>query len=313
MSDQFSSAPPRADEQLLERTIRLVHGADPGLTLRALWQGPSDPQMRVGRGVICRASRFASGPATLRMRILGESVLAQAWGPGAAEALDVVPSLIGERDDPAPLVARHPIVADTQRRLPGLRLTSGAQVYETLLVSILGQKITSFEARRSFAGLVRRFGERAPGPLGLLLPPSPGKLSRLPYWALHPLGIERRRADTLRAAAAAATQLERLASLPSAERIEKLMTLPGIGPWTAAEAARLSFGDPDAVSVGDYHLPRLVCWALACVSGGDDARMLELLEPYRGQRARVVLLIENAGLRFARRAPRMSPRSIAAI
>ncbi|HEY4957595.1 MAG TPA: hypothetical protein VII31_07255, partial [Caldimonas sp.] len=167
MSDLLSSAASRADEQPLERTFRLVNGADPGLTLRVLWQGPSDPQMRVERGVFARASRFASGPATLRVRILGDAALAQVWGTGGAEALEVVPSLIGERDDPAPLVARHPIVADVQRRLPGLRLTSGAPVYETLLVSILSQKITSFEARRSFAGLVRRFGERAPGPLGL--------------------------------------------------------------------------------------------------------------------------------------------------
>jgi 3-methyladenine DNA glycosylase/8-oxoguanine DNA glycosylase len=313
VSDPVRSAVSGADEQPLERAFRLATGADPALTLRVLWQGPSDPQMRVDRGVLARASRFASGPAALRLRIVGDAVIAQAWGAGAAEALEAVPSLIGERDDPSPLIARHRIVADAQRRLPGLRLTSGAPIHETLLISILGQKITSFEARRSFAGLVRRFGEQAPGPLGLWLPPPPEKLARLPYWALHALDIERRRADTIRAAAAATRQLERLVSVAAAERIRRLMTLPGVGPWTAAEAARLSFGDPDAVSIGDYHLPRLVCWALAGEPAGDDARMLELLEPYSGQRARVVLLIENSGLRFARRGPRMAPRSIAAI
>jgi hypothetical protein len=39
--------------------------------------------------------------------------------------------------------------------------------------------------------------------------------------------------------------------------------------------------------------------------------MLELLEPYAGQRARVVLLLEHAGQRGERHAPRMAPRSIA--
>ena len=131
--------------------------------------------------------------------------------------------------------------------MPGVRLTSGAPLYETLLFSILGQKVTSFEARRSFGALIRRFGEPAPGPLGLIVPPPPAKLARTPYWAFHAVGIERRRAETIRAAAAAAHRFASLTALPTAERIARLSSLPGIGPWTAAEAISLSFGDPDAV------------------------------------------------------------------
>ena len=68
------------------------------------------------------------------------------------------------------------------------------------------------------------------------------------------------------------------------------MAVPGIGPWTAAEVGVRALGDADAVSVGDFHLPNLVAFALAGEPRGTDARMLELLEPYRGQRARVVRL-----------------------
>jgi 3-methyladenine DNA glycosylase/8-oxoguanine DNA glycosylase len=146
-----------------------------------------------------------------------------------------------------------------------------------------------------------------------MVPPPPEKLARTPYWALHSLGVERRRAETIRAVAAAAHRFPSLEALPTAERVARLSTLPGIGPWTAAEAVRLSFGDPDAVSVGDYHLPGLVCWALAGEREGTDERMLELLAPYAGQRARVVLLIERVGPRQERHAPRMAPRSIAGI
>jgi 3-methyladenine DNA glycosylase/8-oxoguanine DNA glycosylase len=286
--------------------------------MAVLWMGPGDPQTHVEPGAISRASWFKTGPATLRIALAAGHVRASAWGPGAAEALDAVPALIGELDDPTPLVARHEIVAATARRMPGLRLTSGAPLFETLLVSILGQKITSLEQRRSFAGLVRRLGTRAPGPLGLMLPPPPETLARTPYWAFHPLGIERRRADTIRAAAAVAASLERIATLSTAERISALCSLPGIGPWTAAEAVRLSFGDPDAVSVGDYHLPNLVCWVLAGERPGSDDRMLELLEPWRGQRGRVVRWLELgsfdlAGLGPARRGPRMPSRSIAGL
>jgi 3-methyladenine DNA glycosylase/8-oxoguanine DNA glycosylase len=72
-----------------------------------------------------------------------------------------------------------------------------------------------------------------------------------------------------------------------------------------AETARLALGDPDAVSVGDFHLPNLVAWALAGEPRGDDARLLELLEPYRGQRGRVQVLLEAGGVR----APAFGPRA----
>ncbi|HEY7023680.1 MAG TPA: hypothetical protein VH371_01825 [Candidatus Limnocylindrales bacterium] len=298
-------------EQPLEAIVPLVNGSDPVATMGILWQGPPDAQMRVHGSLIARASRYATGPATLRLSIGRDHVAARAWGPGAREALDKVAALVGERDDPSALVPQHRIVADMARRMPGVRLTSGAPLYETLLFSILGQKVTSFEARRSFGMLIRRFGTAAPGPLGLMLPPTADKLARTPYWAFHSLGIERRRAETIRAAAGAAHRFDGLIALTTRERMARLTSLPGIGAWTAAEAIRLSFGDPDAVSVGDYHLPSLVCWALAGEHVGTDERMLELLEPYAGQRARVVLLIESAGVRFERHGPRLAPRSIA--
>jgi 3-methyladenine DNA glycosylase/8-oxoguanine DNA glycosylase len=89
-----------------------------------------------------------------------------------------------------------------------------------------------------------------------------------------------------------------------------LRSLPGVGPWTAAEVAGVALGDPDAVSVGDYHLPHQVTWALAGEPRGDDGRMLELLEPYRGQRGRALRLITLAGIGPPRRAPRAPLRSI---
>ncbi len=283
-------------------------------TLAPLWQGPGDPQMRLGPTVVERAFRLASGPVSMRLELDGPGrIRAQAWGSAAAEALDLVPALVGERDDPAPLVARHAIVRELQRRLPGLRLTSGAPIMDTLVLSILAQKITSLEARRSYRALIRVHGVDAPGPLGLRLPPPPEKLAHMPYWAYHPLNVERRRADTIRAAAAVAGRLASIDTLLPSERLSRLQELPGVGPWTAAEATRLSFGDPDAVSVGDFHIPRLVCRALAGEPKGRDERMLELLEPYRGQRARVVLLLENSHMHAPRRAPRMPARSIAAM
>ncbi|HEX5631643.1 MAG TPA: hypothetical protein VFX50_00375, partial [Gemmatimonadales bacterium] len=207
--------------------------------------------------------------------------------------------------------ARHPILRRLQRSHPGLRLPHSGRVFHALLPTILEQKVTGTEAFRSYAALLRAYGEPAPGPGGLLLPPAPEALAGLPYHAFHPLGVERRRADVIRRAATRAAWLE--GAPDAAEASRRLTALPGIGPWTAAEVVRSAFGDPDAVSVGDYHVPNMVAWALAGEPRADDARMLELLEPYRGQRGRVQRYLEVGRVTAPRYGPRMAPRSIATI
>ena len=302
-----------ADARPIERSFRVDRSIDALATISLLWLGPTDPQMRVTDGAVLRATRTDAGPATVRLQVARTDVHATAWGPGAELALESVPGLIGVLDDPAPLVPRHAVVAELVRRAPGLRMTRTGRVLEALVPSILGQKVTGPEQRREHAALIRRFGEAAPGPFGLMLPPRPESLATLPYWAFHPLGIERRRADAIRAASAVAPRLEAIRVLTPDEAMRRLRSLPGIGPWTAAETMRLALGDPDAVSVGDYHLPQLICSTLAGEPDGDDRRMLELLEPYRGQRARVALLIERGAMWGKRRAPRARIRSIATI
>ena len=141
--------------------------------------------------------------------------------------------------------------------------------------------------------------------------PQPELLAGLPYYRLHAMGVERRRADLIRVVARNAARIESAATPEAAERV--LRAIPGIGPWTDAEVLRVAWGAPDAVSVGDYHIPNLVAWALAGEARADDARMLELLEPYRGQRGRVQRLLEASGVRIPRFGPRMAPRSIAGI
>ena len=66
----------------------------------------------------------------------------------------------------------------------------------------------------------------------------------------------------------------------------------------------VSHGDPDAVAVGDFHLKHMVTHALTGRSRGTDEEMMALLEPYRGQRGRVVRLLLLDG----HRAPSFGPR-----
>ena len=91
------------------------------------------------------------------------------------------------------------------------------------------------------------------------------------------------------------------------------MTITGVGRWTAAEVAGVALGDADALSLGDFHLPNVVSWALLGQRRSNDSEMLELLEPYRGCRRRVVRLLQLAVGHPPRRGPRAQFRSIARI
>ncbi|HYI65457.1 MAG TPA: hypothetical protein VEW95_00880 [Candidatus Limnocylindrales bacterium] len=296
---------------MIERSIALRGPLDLGRTLWPLRHGLGDRTVRLLNDEAWLSARTPDGPAALRLRRSGSMLDAQAWGHGAQRLLDSVPALIGEEDEPERLVARHSIVRELQRRHAGLRLPRTGRVLHALVPSVFEQKITGTEAFRAYAALLRVHGEPAPGPAGLLLPPDPEKLASLPYHAYHPIGLERRRAEVVRRAAARAAWLESSATATEATR--RLTSLTGIGQWTAAEVVRCAFGDPDAVSVGDYHLPNVVAWALAGEARADDARMLELLEPYRGQRGRVQRLLEVGRVMPPRRGPRTAPRRIAAI
>ena len=296
---------------MMQRAVALRRPIDIGRTLGPLRHGFGDRTIRLLPNEAWLAFRTPDGPGTIRLRRLGATVRAQAWGDGAERMLDAAPVLIGEYDEPEALVAHHPILRELQRRHEGLRLPRSGRVLQALVPSVFEQKITGTEAFRAYSALLRAHGEPAPGPGALLLPPAPEVLASLPYHAFHPLGIERRRAEVIRRAAARATWLESAAT--AAEATRRLTSLPGIGPWTAAEVVRSAFGDPDAVSVGDYHVPSMVAWALAGEPRADDERMLELLEPYRGQRGRVQRLLEVGRVLPPRLGPRMPPRRIAAI
>ncbi len=156
--------------------------------------------------------------------------------------------------------------------------------------------------------LCHQFGEPAPGPWpALRVPPVAAALLDVPSWNWHRLGVDISRQRTIRAAATVAARLEECVDLPREAATKRLRIVPGIGEWTAAEVAQRAWGDPDAVSVGDYHIHDQVVHALTGRPRGDDAEMLALLEPWRGHRQRVVRLIEVSGVAKPRFGPRYSP------
>jgi 3-methyladenine DNA glycosylase/8-oxoguanine DNA glycosylase len=271
------------------RTFRSATQIDVGFSARELRHGPGDPTIVFGPGGVARATRTPEGPATIQLTSVDRlEIEARAWGPGAGWALEHAPEIAGVLDEPNEFRPVHPGLRDLQRRMSGMRFTRSLAIVEALVPTIIEQKVTSAEAHRSFRLLVRSFGARAPGPFGLFLPPAPETLASLPYDAFHPFGIERKRAETIRTVCLHAARLEEAARMPARAAYERITSFQGVGRWSAGNVMQQALGDPDAVLVGDFHMPHAVAWFLAGEPRATDERMLDLLEPYRGQRARAM-------------------------
>ncbi|GAA3830611.1 3-methyladenine DNA glycosylase [Sphaerisporangium flaviroseum] len=280
-------------------------------------RGSGDPAWQSAPDrAIWRTCRTPEGPGTLRVTVQAREavVVAQAWGPGAEWMLETLPQLLGSEDERSGfevLVGQiesggYALVRELATRFSGVRVGRTQRVFEALVPAVLEQKVVGREAWRAWRWLLRKYGEPAPGPapVGMRVFPPPEVWRKIPSWDWHRAGAEAVRARTI---VNAAVYAERLEAATSAEADRLLRALPGIGVWTSAETRQRAHGDPDAVSVGDYHLPSLVGWSLTGQKT-DDAGMLELLAPYRGHRYRITRLLELGGRRPPARGPRMAAR-----
>jgi 3-methyladenine DNA glycosylase/8-oxoguanine DNA glycosylase len=292
------------------RRITLEHHVDLRRTLFPLIRGGGDPTTRADGRTTWRALRTADGPATLRLTQLDRRTIdAEAWGPGADRAVDhVAPGLSGALDDPDAFAPKDELIASLWRDHRDVLLTR-TDPFPVLIAAILEQKVTGHEARDAWRRIVRATSEPAPGDFGLSLPPDPERVAAIPSWQLTKLGVVHRRAATLREVARHPKKIAALASGTPGNARAFLSKIPGIGPWTIGEVCRLALGDPDAISIGDYHLPHIVSWAFVGEPRGTDERMLRLLEPYRGQRGRVEILLEASGITAPAFGPKMERRS----
>ncbi len=303
---------------MTEPATRRLDLADPTLLhplLAAHRRGPGDPTHRRVGGTWLRATRTPAGPALLKIVASGGQVAARAWGEGREWVLDQLPRLVGADDRPDSFRPRpeHEALVAAHRRFPHLRIGASEAVFEATAPACLEQVVTGKEAFRAFRLLVHAYGEPAPGPatdpdsvaFGMRIPPRPEVWARIPTWRFLAAGVEERRYRTLVHAAGRAAGLERTLTMDSPTADRALRSLPGVGAWTSAEVRQRAHGDADAWSIGDFHVGKDITYALTG-EALDDAACLELLEPYRGHRYRVQLLLGLGATRPPRRAPRMT-------
>ena len=241
---------------------------DPTETLSVYRYGRFDPTTVLDRGEFWRATFTPDGPGTVHLDWRSGELRAEAWGDGGRWLLATVPALVGDHDPGFVFTAADPIVLRAQRNHPDVRFGASGTLYH--------------------------------GPL--LLPPEPSALVGHPSWWFHQLGVETKRSEALRTVARHADKLFGWALLP--KPAERLALLPGVGEWTIGSVLPHALGDPDAVAVGDFHLKNVINFAFTGRARGTDAEMLGLLQPYAGQRGRVVRLLLLDG----HRAPKFGPR-----
>lgn len=301
------------------RIVALATPLDLRHTVGHLRTGRSDPTMALTTTAAARASWTPQGPVTLLVDVDATSMTATATvaGPGSDWMLDHVEHLLGCDDDVTGFDPHaHEVVARLTRRLPGFRIGHTGRVADVLAPTILAQKVTASEAARSWQQLVVLANQPAPAGAGLpdlLLPPSSAFFAGIAPWRCTAAGVDRTRAVTLIEAHRRVERLEEAATMPPRTRRARLTALRGIGPWTAAIIERAAFGDPDAVEVGDFHVPNTIAWNLVRQARADDATMLALLSPFAGHRGRVVRIVELAGQRAPRFGPRLAPRRFGAV
>ena len=302
---------------MLERTLSFPGPVSPGHTLAPHRRGPADPCFQIeADGAIWRTSLQHSGAVSARIaRTAADTVVCRAWGEGAEEFIDNLPALLGADDDASGFRPEHPMIALARSRARHLRIGRTGRVLEALIPAVLEQRVPGADSFRSWRVLVTRFGTPAPGPAPdrMRIPPSAGVWRAIPSWEYHRANVDPGRARTIVGCATRADALERLCSRAPGEARRALTSLPGVGQWTAAETAQRAFGDPDALSVGDYHLAAMIGRTLLGRAIDDEA-MVELLEPERPHRYRAVRLLEVSGLAHnPRRGPRLAVQRIAGL
>lgn len=274
----------------LTTTQALPAGHDVSRTLAALAIGSSDPcWSSQGDRRWSWATRSPAGPVTLQITVGPDLVDVEAWGEGAEWGLGVVPDLLGLGDDPAaftPDARLAPVV----ERYAGFRLAATGRIANAAISGVCRRGVSSFEAGRSWSLMVDAFGDDAPGPADLRLPPAPRRLAAAEPYDLHVLGLEQGRADEVRRVASHAGRLEVATGESPAAPLERLRTIAGLGEDAIEHARAMALGDPDAVPVVDPHHLAVVVRTLHSTEA-DAVDATTLLEPYRPHRGRVVRLL----------------------
>lgn len=165
--------------------------------------------------------------------------------------LDADPAAIDEQ------LAGDPLLTALVTAAPGRRVPRTVDAAELAIRAVLGQQVSTAAARTHAARLASAYGDAIEDPGGGLTQvfPEPGTLA-----AVDPrtLAMPRSRAQTLLTlvTALASGEIDLGPSADWDDARDRLIAVPGCGPWTVETIAMRALGDPDAFLTGDLGVVR---------------------------------------------------------
>ncbi len=196
--------------------------------------------------------------------------------------LDARPDVIGE------MMTDDPLLAHVWARFPGLRVGGAWEIFELAVRAVLGQQITVAAATTLSGRLAARIGLSVVTPFAGLnrLAVTPAALAELSVDDLCQLGLVSKRAETLRhlASFTLAGELHFAPTASHEEVVEKLVKLPGVGPWTAHYIAMRALRFPDAFPAADLGLRKAIGSGTLVSTAAAEARS-KAWQPWRAYAA----------------------------
>jgi 3-methyladenine DNA glycosylase/8-oxoguanine DNA glycosylase len=260
--------------------------------------GPYDPTTELSEHRFCKAFFYRGKPAAVEVMRENASLKVRAFGDDAQELAEEAAEGLRQDDGYRMFRTKDTGVSRLHRMLPGLRVLRVPWLYDMTCSAILQQRIRTVDAMRDWRHITQRYGSDAP--LGLRAFPPAEALAAVPQFELERMGIDAKRAKTLLRFAKEMRFVSLRPTMDFQRLRQTLLRVSGIGPWTTETVLGYGAGDTDAAIPGDLHLPHLVCYALAGEAEGSDERMMELLEPFRGHRFRIIRLLYASGLAVPR-------------
>jgi AraC family transcriptional regulator of adaptative response / DNA-3-methyladenine glycosylase II len=208
-----------------------------------------------------RTLRLPGGPGVVALEPRGDHVRATlrlAHPADVPEAVERRRALLDLDADPGEhnaVLAADPALAPRVAADPGLRAPGTVDPDETAVRAVLGQQVSLAAARALASRLVAACGAPLPAPDAGLTHAFPTP-ERIAAAELGALGMPDARRRTLRELARRLAGGELDLRADPAEVGERLLAIPGIGPWTASYIGLRALGDPDAFPAGDAGLRR---------------------------------------------------------
>ena len=273
--------------------------------LRFLRMGRLDPTVILEKNRFVMARWFTSGSATVEMTERNGKAHVRIWGPAAEEARQHVPSILGLHDSPV-FDFGHSKLNRMLKPKMALRLSRFPFLSTALLSHVLQQQIAWRDAAKIWRCLANRHGNAADGPYPLKLPLQFQQMHTLSTHHYQSAGLIKNRIPLLREIGRLAWRIDHWYSESIETYASRIQKLPQMGPWTTYHALAVSMGEPDVIVTGDYTLPHTVSWALIGKARSTDDEMKRLLEPFKGNRWRLVRLLWALNIAAPRRGPRLS-------